>query len=115
MIQIKDDCTANAIKMLRKSATKLGKVGGWEFFVLDGDAWAVDGGVVCRSEESIETEIIIRLCKEIARLSPASKEVSVSELVPCNVVKDSPVVQTVCGCANCTANRERLERYARQM
>ena len=73
MIQIKEDCQAQAANMLRTQATEIGRVGGWHLYILDGKVWAISRpeGVVFRSDDDVETQIIQRLCRNLRLQSAA--------------------------------------------
>jgi hypothetical protein len=80
MIAIKPECADNAIQMLNTQARCLGDVGDDIYYVLDGHAWRVtrthfpENGyevvirypVIARSEDSLETDHIIRMMRERA-------------------------------------------------
>lgn len=74
MIEIKPEYQAQAANMLRTTGTKvLDFDRQWTFYALNGKAWMVTStGVVFRSDDGVETDIILRLAKEVDRLEIAA-------------------------------------------
>ena len=75
MIEIKPDCREQALNMVRTQATKVLEFDRqWTFYGLDGHAWMITStGAVFRSDESVESDIILRLAKEVGGLYLAVK------------------------------------------
>lgn len=68
MTIISQDCTDNAIGMLHsKPFFFLGWVGNIRYYVVDGKAWSLTlGGSVSRSDDSRETDRIVRMVKGLS-------------------------------------------------
>jgi hypothetical protein len=65
MIRVKEQ--RNARTMLRTKATRLGSIGDDTYFVLDGKVWRGNDGIIFRSDDPIENETLLRLCREVCR------------------------------------------------
>jgi hypothetical protein len=50
--------------MLESQATRLGSIGEDTYYVLDGKAWRITGGVVYRSDDDRESHVLKRLARE---------------------------------------------------
>ena len=54
----------NALNMLEKQATRLGRFDDDIYYIIDGKVWRVSGDVVFRSDDDMESTILLRLCRE---------------------------------------------------
>ena len=73
MITIKPECAENAQCMLQSEAKYLGNIGNDAYYVCDGKAWRITlvhnaPNIVARSEDSHETDSIVRLMKRLKAL-----------------------------------------------
>ena len=92
MIVIKPDCVANAYNMVMEQGFWLGEVQDDSYYMIDGHAWRITrahvefGGkeypqtIISRSEDSIETDHIVRMMRERAAREAEEKAKLYAEL-----------------------------------
>ena len=54
-----------AKRMLETQAVKLGNIGDDTYYIIDGKVWRISDSVVYRSDDSLESTTLQRLCRTI--------------------------------------------------
>ena len=55
----------NAKRMLATQAVKLTTIGDDTYYILDGKVWRISGGTVFRSDDTVESAALQRMCQTI--------------------------------------------------